>query len=91
MDTLLEAKGLKKHYPIRSGFFLRTTGTVRAVDGVDLVIQRGKTLGLVGESGCGKSTLAALSSPRRVGKLTEISATLSTVTVHLSTFAPTSA
>ena len=56
-DIILETKGLKKHFPIRSGFFLREVGSVKAVDDVDLTVFRGETLGLVGESGCGKSTL----------------------------------
>lgn len=56
-DIILETKGLKKHFPIRKGFFLREVGAVKAVDDVDLTIYRGETLGLVGESGCGKSTL----------------------------------
>jgi oligopeptide/dipeptide ABC transporter ATP-binding protein len=55
--SLLEVKGLKKHFPIRKGFFNRQVGAVRALDGVDLSIVAGETLGLVGESGCGKSTL----------------------------------
>ncbi|CAM3599087.1 ABC transporter ATP-binding protein [Occultella aeris] len=55
--TLLEVRGLTKHYPLGGGMFRRSTGTVHAVDGVDLVIREGETLGLVGESGCGKTTL----------------------------------
>src|SRR4051794_10381877 len=54
---LLEVRGLEVHFPITSGLLLeRNVGAVRAVDGVDLELQRGETLGLVGESGCGKST-----------------------------------
>ena len=57
-DVLLEVRGLEVHFPIRSGVLLsRTVGHVRAVDGIDLDVRRGTTLGLVGESGCGKSTL----------------------------------
>jgi peptide/nickel transport system ATP-binding protein len=55
-DTLLEVKGLKKHFPIKQGFLRRVVGYVRAVDGVDLTIDRGETFAIVGESGCGKST-----------------------------------
>ncbi|MEQ4210335.1 dipeptide ABC transporter ATP-binding protein [Actinopolymorpha sp. B17G11] len=54
--TLLEVKGLKKHFPIKAGFFKRTIGQVKAVDGLDLSIARGETFAVVGESGCGKST-----------------------------------
>jgi len=55
-DLLLEVKGLKKHFPVRGGFIKRGVGTVKAVDGVDLFVKKGETLGLVGESGCGKTT-----------------------------------
>jgi len=54
---LLEISGLRTWFPIKSGVFQRTEDWVKAVDGVDLVACRGKTLGLVGESGCGKTTL----------------------------------
>ena len=53
---LLEVKGLKKHFPIRKGLFGRLSGHVKAVDGVDITLDAGETLGLVGESGCGKTT-----------------------------------
>jgi peptide/nickel transport system ATP-binding protein len=59
-QTLLEIKNLKKHFPIRKGFFRKVTGHVRAVDGVDLSVYKGETLGLVGESGCGKTTTGRL-------------------------------
>ena len=57
MTTLLEVKGLKKHYPLHGGLLGRNTGYVYAVDGVSFSIARGETLSLVGESGCGKSTV----------------------------------
>jgi peptide/nickel transport system ATP-binding protein/oligopeptide transport system ATP-binding protein len=54
-EVLIEARGVHKHFPARGG-----RATVRAVDGVDLGVRKGETLGLVGESGCGKSTLGRL-------------------------------
>jgi len=55
---LLEIKGLKTWYPVKKGVFARTVGHIRAVDGVDLELFQGETVGIVGESGCGKTTLA---------------------------------
>jgi len=56
-EALLEVRDLVKHFPIRGGFIRRNVNVVRAVDGVSFDIQRGQTLGLVGESGCGKTTV----------------------------------
>jgi oligopeptide/dipeptide ABC transporter ATP-binding protein len=56
-DALIELRGVKVYFPIRGGLMNRAVASVKAVDGVDLSIKRGETLGLVGESGCGKSTL----------------------------------
>jgi peptide/nickel transport system ATP-binding protein len=54
---LLEVRNLKKFFPVRAGVLLRKVGDVHAVDDVSLKLERGKTLGLVGESGCGKTTV----------------------------------
>ncbi len=56
-DPILEVRGLKTYFPVTAGILQRTVAHVRAVDGVDLTVRQGETLGLVGESGCGKSTL----------------------------------
>jgi peptide/nickel transport system ATP-binding protein len=55
-ELLLDVRGLKKHFPLRHGLFRRSSGAVRAVDGIDFFVRKGETLGLVGESGCGKTT-----------------------------------
>ncbi|MCX7877485.1 MAG: dipeptide ABC transporter ATP-binding protein [Ignavibacteria bacterium] len=56
-EILLEVRNLKKYFPIKRGLFSKTVGYVKAVDDVSFTINRGETLGLVGESGCGKTTI----------------------------------
>ncbi|MER7932903.1 MULTISPECIES: dipeptide ABC transporter ATP-binding protein [unclassified Streptomyces] len=61
VDPILEVSGLVKHYPLTQGILIKKQiGAVKAVDGVDFVLGRGETLGIVGESGCGKSTVAKM-------------------------------
>src|SRR4051812_21514208 len=55
-QPLVKVENLKKHFPINGGFLGNRIGEVKAVDGVSFFINKGETLGLVGESGCGKST-----------------------------------
>ncbi|MGG1663663.1 ABC transporter ATP-binding protein [Brevibacillus sp. NRS-1366] len=59
-EILLEAKGLKKYFPIKKGLLRRTTSYVKAVDDLSFHVLKGETLGIVGESGCGKSTTGRL-------------------------------
>ncbi|MEV7325764.1 dipeptide ABC transporter ATP-binding protein [Streptomyces sp. NPDC093970] len=61
VEPILEVSGLVKHYPLTQGILIKKKiGAVKAVDGVDFVLGRGETLGIVGESGCGKSTVAKM-------------------------------
>src|SRR4029453_3103927 len=72
VQPMLSVTGLKKHFPIRGGFFNRRIGSGRAGDDVSFAVLKGETLGIVGESGCGKSTLARLLMhliPRDAGEL----------------------
>jgi oligopeptide transport system ATP-binding protein len=60
-ESILEVTGLVKHYPLTQGIlFKKQVGAVKAVDGVDFTLNKGETLGIVGESGCGKSTVAKM-------------------------------
>ena len=56
-QPVLEVRDLKKHFPVKKGLLRKTVGHVYAVDGVSFTINKGETLGLVGESGCGKTTV----------------------------------
>jgi oligopeptide/dipeptide ABC transporter ATP-binding protein len=59
-EPLLEVQDLKKHFPVKAAGLLRKPGAVKAVDGISFTVNRGETLGLVGESGCGKTTTSKL-------------------------------
>src|SRR5882672_8500560 len=58
--VLIEVRQLQKHFPIHASLFGSPTTTIKAVDGIDFVVRKGETFGLVGESGCGKSTTSRL-------------------------------
>ncbi|HQA48959.1 MAG TPA: ATP-binding cassette domain-containing protein, partial [Bacillota bacterium] len=58
--SMLEIKNLKKYFPVKGSGFFRPRALVKAVDGVSFTLDKGETLGLVGESGCGKSTVGRL-------------------------------
>ena len=69
---VLEIEGLVKHFPAHGGLFASRRGTIKAVNGVSLTLDKGETLGIVGESGSGKSTLGLLSLgliPKTAGKI----------------------
>ncbi|HNP93602.1 MAG TPA: ATP-binding cassette domain-containing protein [Rectinema sp.] len=57
-EVLLDVRGLKMHFPVKTSMFSKTKNYIYAVDGIDFKVRKGETLGLVGESGCGKSTTA---------------------------------
>lgn len=59
-DVIVETVNLKKYFPVKKGIFSKVSKYLRAVDDINIRIDKGKTLGLVGESGCGKSTLAKI-------------------------------
>jgi len=57
LSEIIKLDNLKKYFPVRGGLFSRSSNYIRAVDGIDLTVFKGETIGLVGESGCGKTTL----------------------------------